>query len=68
MRMDVNMDECVWGHMYTFVGGHACQSLAVGLNGERRNRILGCSERKKAELWLAVRHKTLNYTVQTSQE
>lgn len=38
--------------------------------GEKKNpdRGQGGSERKKADLWLAVRHKALNYTVQASQE
>lgn len=56
------------GVVRIYVGGHPCKSAALGLNREKRNRGLGCSERKKAELWLAVRHKALNYTVQTSQE
>lgn len=44
------------------------QRSGVGLNGEKSNRGQGDSERKKADLWLAVRHKALNYTVQASQE
>lgn len=49
----------------------ACEGeVGLGLSGGGKNsdRGQGGSERKKADLWLAVRHKALNYTVQAPQE
>lgn len=44
------------------------QRRGAGLSSEKSNRGQGGSERKKADLCLAVRHKGLNYTVKESQE
>lgn len=51
-----------------FAGGNVEKWRGLKARGKKRHRGQGGSERKKADLWLAVRHKALNYTVQASQE
>lgn len=58
---------CVSG---IFASGNVRQSLEkwLGVKEGKGDREQGGSERTKANLWLAVRPKALNYTVQASQE